>query len=172
MEGADREPCTHLSTGRFVLSVDLSRHDVPAVDSPSEPSIRVRCLRARVRLAVSSASFPVPSRVFYFERKVPMEKKWPDGPMPGPVPSRPRYSTEVRVSLAAAADGLGEMVWIAVWQGPDGSSVRGDQMNEPGLIAAAMPGFDGRSGDDLTAGCQRGGFGRTGGQFYRPEEGA
>ena len=172
MERVDREPCIHLSAGRFVLSVTFSRHDVPVVDSPSEPSIRVRCLRARVRLAVSSAGFPVPSRVFYFERKVPMEKQWPDGPMPGPVPSRPRYSTEVRVSLAAAADGLGEMVWIAVWQGPDGSSVRGDQMNEPGLIAAAMPGFDGRSGNDLTAGCQRGGFGRTGGQFYKPEEGA
>lgn len=147
-------------------------HDVPAVDSPGEPSIRVRYLRVRVRLAVSSAGFPVPFRVYYFERKVPMEKQWPDGPMPGPVPSRPRYSTEVRVSLAAAADGLGEMVWIAVWQGSDGSSVQGDQMNEPGLIAAAMPGFDGRSGDDLTAGCQRGGFGRTGGQFYKPEDGA
>lgn len=101
-----------------------------------------------------------------------MEKKWPDGPMPGPVPSRLRYSTEVRVSLAAAADGLGEMVWIAVWQGSDGSSVRGDQMDGLELIAAAKPGFDGRSGDDLTVGCQRGGFGRTGGQFYKPEEGA
>jgi hypothetical protein len=99
-----------------------------------------------------------------------MEKKWPDGHMPGPVPSRPRYSTEVRVSLAAAADGLGEMVWIAVWQGSDGSSARGDQMNGLGSIAVAMPGFGGRSGDDLRAGCQRGGFGRTGGQFYKPEE--
>lgn len=158
--------------GRFVLSVGFPHHDVPAVDLPSELSIRVRCLRARDQLAVSSAGFAVPSRVFYFERKVPMEKKWPDGPMPGPVPSRPRYSTEVRVSLAAAADGLGEMVWIAVWQGSDGSSVRGDQMNALGLIAAAMPGFDGRSRDDLTDGCQRGGFGRTGGQFYKPEEGA
>ena len=101
-----------------------------------------------------------------------MDKKRPDGPVPSPVPPHLRYSPEVRVSLAEAADGLGAMVWIAVGQGSDGSSVRGDQMNEPGLIAAAMPGFDGRSGDDLTAWCQRGGFGRTGGQFYKPEEGA
>jgi hypothetical protein len=100
-----------------------------------------------------------------------MDEQWPDGPVPGPVPPHLRHSTEVRVSLAAAADGLGAMVWIAVGQGSDGSSVRGDQMNELGLVASAMPGFDVCAGDDLTVVCQRGGFGKTGGQFYKPEEG-
>lgn len=99
-----------------------------------------------------------------------MDKKWPDGL--SPVPPRLRYSPEVRVSLAATADGLGAMVWIAVGQGSDGSSVRGDQMNELGLVVPAMRGCDGRSGDDVTIVCQRGGFGRTGGQFYKLEEGA
>jgi hypothetical protein len=101
-----------------------------------------------------------------------MDEKWPDGSVTGPVPPRLRHSTEVRVSLAAAADGLGAMVWIAVGQGSDESSVRGDQMNELGVVASAMPGFDVCAGDDLTVVCQRGGFGRTGGQFYKPEEGA
>jgi hypothetical protein len=101
-----------------------------------------------------------------------MEKQWPDGPVPGPVPPRLRHSTEVRVSLAAAADGLGGMVWIAAGQGSDGSSVRGDQMNDLGLVDPGMPGGDVRSGDDLTVACQRGGFGWTGGQFYKPDEGA
>ena len=100
-----------------------------------------------------------------------MDKKRPDGPVPSPVPPRPRYSPEVRVSLAAVADGLGAMVWIAVGQGSDGSSVRGEQMNELGLVVPAMPGFDVPSGNDLTVVCRRGGFGRTGGQFYKPEEG-
>jgi hypothetical protein len=93
-----------------------------------------------------------------------MDKKRPDGP----VPPHLRYSSEVRVSLAEAADGLGAMVWIAVGQGSDGSSVRGDQMTD---FVPAVPGFDVPSGDDLTVVCQRGGFGRTGGQFYKPEEG-
>jgi hypothetical protein len=44
-------------------------------------------------------------------------------------------------------------------------------MNELGLVVPAIPGFDVPSGDDLTVVCQRGGFGRTGGQFYKPEEG-
>jgi len=101
-----------------------------------------------------------------------MDKKWPDGSVLSPVPPPLRHSTEVRVSLAAAADGLGAMVWIAVGQGSDGSSVRGDQMNDLGLVVPAIPGFDVPSGDDLTVLCQRGGFGRTGGQFYKPEEGA
>jgi hypothetical protein len=100
-----------------------------------------------------------------------MDKKRSDGPVPSPVPPRLRYSTEVRVSLASAADGLGAMVWIAVGQGSDGSSMRGDQMTDLGLVVPAIPGLDVPSGDDLTAGCQRGGFGRTGGQFYKPEEG-
>ncbi|MBH0203597.1 MAG: hypothetical protein HP496_15180 [Nitrospira sp.] len=99
-----------------------------------------------------------------------MDKKRPDGPVPGPVLPRLRYSPEVRVSLAAAADGLGVMVWISAGQGSDGLSVRGDQMNEHGLVDDAMPGFNVRAGDDLTALCQRGGFGKTGGQFYKPEE--
>jgi hypothetical protein len=101
-----------------------------------------------------------------------MDKKWPDGPVPGLVPPRLRQSTEVRVSLAAAADGLGEMVWIAAGQGSDGSSVRGDQMNDLGVVAPAMPGCDVRSDDSLTVACQRGGFGWTGSQFYKPNEGA
>jgi hypothetical protein len=100
-----------------------------------------------------------------------MDKKWPDESVLSPVPPRLRYSTEVRVSLAATADGLGAMVWIAVGQGSDGSSVRGDQMNELGLVVPAMPGFNVRAGNDPTVVCQRGGFGKTGGQFYKPEEG-
>ena len=100
-----------------------------------------------------------------------MNTKWLDRPVPGPVPSRQRHSTEVRVSLAAAADGLGAMVWIAAGQGSDGSSVRGDQMNDLGVVSPAIPGGDVRSGDELTDMCQRGGFGWTGGQFYKPGEG-
>jgi hypothetical protein len=45
-------------------------------------------------------------------------------------------------------------------------------MNELGLVASAMPGFNVRASDDPTVVCQRGGFGKTGGQFYKPEEGA
>jgi hypothetical protein len=101
-----------------------------------------------------------------------MDKKRPDGPVLSPTSLRLRYSPEVRVSLAAAADGLGAMVWIAVGQGSDGSSVRGDQMNELGLVVPTMPEFDVRAGDAPTVVCQRGGFGRTGSQFYKPEEGA
>jgi hypothetical protein len=100
-----------------------------------------------------------------------MDKKWPDGSVLSPVPPPLQHSTEVRVSLAAAADGLGAMVWIAAGQGSDGSSVRGDQMNELGLVVPAMPGFDGRAGAAPTVVCRRGGFGKTGGQFYKPEEG-
>ena len=100
-----------------------------------------------------------------------MNKKWPDGPVPGPVPPRQRHSSEVRVSLAAAADGLGAMVWIAAGQGSDGSSVRGDQMNDLGVVSPAVPGGDVRPCDELTNVCQRGGFGWTGGQFYKPDEG-
>lgn len=100
-----------------------------------------------------------------------MNKKWPDKPVPVPVPLRPRHSTEVRVRLAAAADDLGAMVWIAAGQGADGSSVRGDQMNARGVVSPAMPGGDVCSGDELMDVCQRGGFGWTGGQFYKPDEG-
>ena len=101
-----------------------------------------------------------------------MNKKWPDRPVRGSAPPRHRHSTEVRVRLAAAADGLGAMVWITAGQGSDGSSVRGDQMNDRGVGSPAVPGGDIRSGDELTVVCQRGGFGWTGGQFYKPDEGA
>lgn len=99
-----------------------------------------------------------------------MDKKCPEGSVPGPIPPRHRHSTEVRVSLAATADGLGAMVWIAAGQGSDGSSVRGDQMNDQGVGSPAVPGGDVRSGDELLDLCQRGGFGWTGGQFYKPDE--
>ena len=101
-----------------------------------------------------------------------MDKKCPEGSVPGPIPLRQRHSTEVRVRLAAAADGLGAMVWITAGQGSDGSSVRGDQINDRGVVSPAMPGDDVRSCDEVTVVCQRGGFGWTGGQFYKPDEGA
>ena len=100
-----------------------------------------------------------------------MNKKWPDRPVLGSAPPRQRHSTEVRVRLAATADGLGAMVWIAAGQGSDGSSVRGDQINARGVVSPAMPGDDVCSGDELMDVCQRGGFGWTGGQFYKPDEG-
>jgi hypothetical protein len=99
-----------------------------------------------------------------------MDKKKQDGPVPDPVPPRQRHSTEVRVSLAAAADSLGAMVWIAAGQGLDGCSVRGDQMNDLEVVSRAMPGDDARLADELTVACERGGFGWTGGQFYKPDE--
>ncbi|MBX3347558.1 MAG: hypothetical protein KF747_02340 [Nitrospira sp.] len=100
-----------------------------------------------------------------------MNKKWPDRPVLGSAPPRHRHSTEVRVSLAAAADSLGAMVWIAAGQGAEGSSVRGDQINARGVVSPAMSGGDICSGDEVTVVCQRGGFGWTGGQFYKPDEG-
>ena len=100
-----------------------------------------------------------------------MDKKCPEGSVPGPIPLRNRHSTEVRVRLAAAADGMGAMVWIAAGQGSEGSSVRGDQINDRGVVSPAMPAGDVRSDDELTDLCQRGGFGWTGGQFYKPDEG-
>lgn len=99
-----------------------------------------------------------------------MDKKWPDGSVPGPIPLRHRQSTEVRVRLAAAADDMGAMVWIAAGQESDGSSLRGDQITELGLVDPAKPAGDVRSDDELTVLCQRGGFGWTGGQFYKPDE--
>jgi len=92
-----------------------------------------------------------------------MVKKWPDGPSPGLVAPRLRQSTEVRVSLAAMADGMGEMVWIAA-----GHSA--DTMPEAGAISD--PGqADGCPDDGVAGDCERGGFGGTGAQFYKPEEG-
>ncbi|MCS6292512.1 MAG: hypothetical protein H8J66_05505 [Nitrospira sp.] len=92
-----------------------------------------------------------------------MVKKWPDGPSPGLVALRLRQSTEVRVSLAAMADGMGEMVWIAAGQSADSMPVS-DAISDPGQTG-------GCPGDGVTDECERGGFGRTGGQFYKPEEG-
>ncbi|MDP3090920.1 MAG: hypothetical protein Q8N04_09595 [Nitrospira sp.] len=92
-----------------------------------------------------------------------MVKKWPDGPVPGSVIPRLRQSTEVRVSLAAIADGMGEMVWIAAGQGPDVP-----------LVADTVPDHDRPHccpEEAAKDACERGGFGVTGGQFYKPEEG-
>jgi hypothetical protein len=92
-----------------------------------------------------------------------MVKKWPDGLSPGLVAPRLRQSTEVRVSLAAMADGMGEMVWIA-------AEHRTDTMLESGAISD--PGqTDGCPDDGVAGKCERGGFGGTGAQFYKPEEG-
>jgi hypothetical protein len=100
-----------------------------------------------------------------------MNKKCPDRPVPDPVPPRHRHSSEVRVRLAAVADDMGAMVWIAAGQESDGSSLRGDQITELGLVDPATPAGDVRSDDELTDLCQRGGFGWTGSQFYKPDEG-
>lgn len=92
-----------------------------------------------------------------------MVMKQSDGPSPGLVAPRPRQSTEVQVSLAAMADGMGEMVWIAAGH-------RADTMPESGAISD--PGqTDGCPDDGVTEECERGGFGGTGAQFYKPEEG-
>ena len=99
-----------------------------------------------------------------------MDKKCPKGSVPGPILLRHRHSTEVRVRLATLADGLGAMVWIAAGQGADGSSVRGHQINDRGVVSPAMPAGGVRPGDEPTDLCQRGGFGWTGGQFYKPDE--
>ena len=92
-----------------------------------------------------------------------MVKKWPDGPSPGLVAPRPRQSTEVRVSLAAMADGMGEMVWIAAGH-------RKATVLEPGAIPDPRQ-ADGCPDDGVAGDCERGGFGGTGAQFYKPEEG-
>ena len=91
-----------------------------------------------------------------------MIKKWPDGPSPGLVAPRLRQSTEVRVSLAAMADGLGEMVWIAAGHSADTMPESG-AISDPGQI-------DGCPDDAVKDDCARGGFGETGAQFYKPEE--
>ena len=91
-----------------------------------------------------------------------MVKKWPDGPVPGSVPPRPRRSAEVQVSLAAMADGMGEMVWIAAGHGPD-TRLESGAVSDPGQS-------DGGPDDGVMDECERGGFGWTGGQFYKTEE--
>lgn len=92
-----------------------------------------------------------------------MVKKWPDGPVPGSVIPRMRQSTEVRVSLAAMADGMGEMVWIAAGHG-SGTSLVSNAISDSGQT-------DGCPDDGVAGDCERGGFGGTGAQFYKPEEG-
>jgi len=85
--------------------------------------------------------------------------------VPGSVIPRLRRSTGVRVSLAAMADGMGDMVWIAAGRAP-GSP----------LVSDSVPDHDhdqpnGSPEDAVKDACERGGFGWTGGQFYKPEEG-
>lgn len=92
-----------------------------------------------------------------------MVMKRSDGPVPGSVIPRLRQSTEVRVSLAAMADGMGEMVWIAAGHGP-GMPLVSNAISDSGVA-------DGCPDDGVTGECERGGFGGTGGQFYKPEEG-
>jgi hypothetical protein len=92
-----------------------------------------------------------------------MVKKWPDGPLPGLAAPRLRQSIEVRVSLAAMADGMGEMVWIAAGHG-SATSLLSNAISDPGQA-------DGCPDDGGTGDCERGGFGGTGAQFYKPEEG-
>lgn len=92
-----------------------------------------------------------------------MVKKWPVGSLPGSGTLRLRQSTQVRVGLAAIADGAGKMGWIAAGQGP----------GLPLVSHAISDSWQaGDCPDDAAEGdCARGGFGKTGGQFYKPEEG-
>jgi hypothetical protein len=92
-----------------------------------------------------------------------MVKKWPDGPLSGSVTPRLRQSTEVQVRLAAMADGLGEMVWIAAGHGP-GAPLVSDTISAPDQADCCPD-------DEVKDVCERGGFGLTGGQFYKSEEG-
>lgn len=109
-----------------------------------------------------------------------MVKKWPDGPPPGSETPRRRQSINVQVGLAAMADGLGVMVWIAAGHRTDGPSVRGYHVDEQGLVhhrtmvSDAVPDHGQAGcclGDEAKDDCERGGFGWTGGQFYKTEEG-
>jgi hypothetical protein len=108
-----------------------------------------------------------------------MVKKWPDRSAPGSVTPRRRQSINVQVGLAAMADGVGPMVWIAAWHRTDGPSVRGYHADEQSLVSHRTLVFDavsdhGQAGccpdDEVKDDCERGGFGWTGGQFYKPEE--
>lgn len=92
-----------------------------------------------------------------------MVMKLSDGPSPGLVAPRLRQSTEVRVSLAAMADGMGEMVWIAAGHG-SGTPLVSNAISDSGQT-------DGCPDDGVADDCERGGFGVTGAQFYKPEEG-
>jgi len=89
--------------------------------------------------------------------------KQSEGLSPGLVAPRLRQSAEVRVSLAVMADGMGKMVWI-------GAGHSAGTMRESGALSD--PGQTGGCPDDGVAEeCERGGFGGTGAQFYKPEEG-
>ncbi len=92
-----------------------------------------------------------------------MVMKLSDGPSPGLVAPRLRQSTEVRVSLAAMADAMGEMVWIAAGHG-SGTPLVSNAISDSGQT-------DGCPDNGVTDDCERGGFGGTGAQFYKPEEG-
>lgn len=92
-----------------------------------------------------------------------MLKKRPDGPSPGSVTPRLRQSSNVRVSLAAMADGMGAMVWIAAGPGTD-TMLKSGALSDPGRTGGCPD-------DGMADECKRGGFGWTGGQFYAPEEG-
>ena len=117
-----------------------------------------------------------------------MVKTWPAGPPLLSVMPRKRQSTQVRLGLAAMADGLGVMVWIAAGHVMDGLSVWGHTVDGEGhshpvqRMSDAVPsgshskiGLAGHAADeDSRDGCepQRGGFGGTGGQFYGNDAGA
>ena len=92
-----------------------------------------------------------------------MVKKWPVGSLPGSGTLRLRQSTEVRVSLSAIADGVGKMGWIAAGHGP-GVPLVSNAISDSGQAGDC-------SDDAAEEDCARGGFGETGGQFYKSEEG-
>jgi hypothetical protein len=109
-----------------------------------------------------------------------MVKKWPDGPVPGSETPRRRQSMNVQVGLAAMADGLGPMVWIAAGHRTDGLSVLGYYVDEQGLayhrtlVSDVVPDHDQSDhclDDETKDDCERGGFGWTGSQFYKTEVG-
>ena len=117
-----------------------------------------------------------------------MVKKWPAGlPLLSVMP-RKRQSTDVRLGLAAIADGLGAMVWIAAGHATAGLSVWGYTVDEQGhfhpvqRVSDAAPSgghckiglADHVTDDGSRDGCEpeRGGFGGTGGQFYGNDTGA
>lgn len=109
-----------------------------------------------------------------------MEKTWPVGLPLGAGAAHQRQLIETRLSLAAVADGLGSMVWIGTGHSQDGPPVQGYRVDEQGQAHCTTMAADAVLASDCTKRgpadvpkheCQRGGFGKTGGQFYRVEEG-
>ncbi|MEQ1793848.1 MAG: hypothetical protein ABL970_06620 [Nitrospira sp.] len=102
-----------------------------------------------------------------------MVKSWPDGPLPGSMV--PRRSIDVQVGLAAKADALALMVWIAAGGSVNRSLVRCYHVDEQGqahhTILASDGAQNGSPVEASTDACERGGFGWTGGQFYKTGEG-